>query len=343
MNFKKLVKIFLTGHMGYVGSVLTEALVKKNFEVTGCDVGYYPFNFTQQANTSIKVLKKDIRNLTKKDVKGHDAILHLAALSNDPLGELYPLLTNEINYLATLKLAKLAKESGVERFVFSSSCSSYGINEETVDENSPLDPLTSYAKSKVASELELRKLADEKFCPVIMRSATAYGLSPNFRFDLVVNNFTGAAFTTGSVKILSDGTPWRPLIHVEDMSNAFVQVLESETEKINGQIFNVGTNEDNYRVKEIAQFVEDIVPDSKIDYAKNADKNSRSYKVNFNKIREQIGFRTKWKLKDGIKNIYEELKKRRLTEKDFNDKKFYRVKYLKSLMEKGLLDEKLRV
>jgi len=329
--------------MGYVGSVLTNLLTEKNYEITGCDIGYYPVNFKKQENPSINVLKKDIRDLTKTDVEGHDAIVHLAALSNDPLGELYPSLTNEINYLATIKLAKLAKESGVERFIFSSSCSSYGINTETVDENSPLDPLTSYAKSKVASELELRKLGNEKFYPVIMRSATAYGLSPNFRFDLVVNNLTGAAFTTGSVKILSDGTPWRPLVHVEDMSNAFVHVLESETEKVNGQIFNVGTNEDNYRVREIAQLVEEIIPDSKIEYAENADKDSRSYKVNFDKIRKQIGFRTKWKLKDGIKNIYEELKKRRITEKDFNDKKFYRVKYLKSLMEKGLLDEKLRV
>ncbi len=317
--------------MGYVGSVLTEALVAKNFEVTGCDVGYFPFNFSEHENTSITFLKKDIRNLTKTDVEGHDAILHLAALSNDPLGELYPSLTNEINYLATIKLAKLCKEAGVERFVFSSSCSSYGINEETVDENSPLDPLTSYAKSKVASEIELRKLADEKFFPVIMRSATAYGLSPNFRFDLVVNNLTGAAFTTGSVKILSDGTPWRPLVHVEDMSKAFVRVLESETEKVNGQIFNVGTNDDNYRVREIAQFVEEIVPDSKIEYAKNAYKDSRSYKVNFDKIRDRIGYKTKWKLKDGIRSIYEELKKRGLNEKDINNDKFKREKYLNTL------------
>jgi len=321
--------------MGYVGSVLTQVLVKNNFEVTGCDIGYYPFNFTEQENLSINVLKKDIRNLTKTDVEGHDAILHLAALSNDPLGDLYPSLTNEINYLATLKLAKLAKEAKVERFVFSSSCSTYGVNEEAVDENSPLDPLTTYAKSKVNSERELRKLGDENFCPVIMRSATAYGISPNFRFDLVVNNLTGAAFTTGSVKL--------PLIHVEDMSNAFVQVLRAETEKVNGQIFNVGTNDDNYKVKEIAQLVEEIVPNSKIEYATNADKDSRSYKVNFDKIREQIGYKTKWKLKDGIRNIYEELKKRGLEEKDFNDEKFYRVKYLKSLMAKGLLDEKFLV
>ncbi len=329
--------------MGYVVSVLAQVLVKNNFEVTGCDIGYYPFNFTEQENLSINVLRKDIRNLTKTDVEGHDAILHLAALSNDPLGDLYPSLTNEINYLATLKLAKLAKEAKVVRFVFSSSCSTYGVNEEAVDENSPLDPLTTYAKSKVNSERELRKLGDENFCPVIMRSATAYGISPNFRFDLVVNNLTGAAFTTGSVKLLSDGTAWRPLIHVEDMSNAFVQVLRAETEKVNGQIFNVGTNDDNYKVKEIAQLVEEIVPNSKIEYATNADKDSRSYKVNFDKIREQIGYKTKWKLKGGIRNIYEELKKRGLEEKDFNDEKFYRVKYLKSLMAKGLLDEKLRV
>jgi len=337
------MKVFVTGHLGYVGTVLANMVVQQNYDITGCDVGYYPQNFIETEKTEINFLKKDIRDITLQDLEGHDAVLHLAALSNDPLGELNSSITHDINFLATQRLAKLAKEAKVRRFIFSSSCSSYGTNEEIVSESSTLTPLTSYAKSKVDSESELLKLKDENFIPTIMRSATAYGISPNLRLDLVVNNLTASAYTTGSVKLLSDGTAWRPLVHVEDMSNAFIRVLQSSEEKISGQIFNVGSNENNYRVKQIAELVEEFIPNSKIEYAKNANKDTRSYQVNFNKIKNDLGFKTKWNLQEGIKNIHESFKKFGLTEDDFKDKKFHRVKYIKWLREMNILDSDLKM
>jgi len=337
------MKVFVTGHLGYVGTVLVNMVVQQNYDITGCDVGYYPQNFIETEKTEINFLKKDIRDITLHDLEGHDAVLHLAALSNDPLGELNSSITYDINFLATQRLAKLAKEAKVRRFIFSSSCSSYGANEEIVSESSTLTPLTSYAKSKVESESELLKLKDENFIPTIMRSATAYGISPNLRLDLVVNNLTASAYTTGSVKLLSDGTAWRPLVHVEDMSNAFIRVLQSSEEKISGQIFNVGSNENNYRVKQIAELVEEFIPNSKIEYAKNANKDTRSYQVNFDKIKNELGFKAKWNLQEGIKNVHESFKKFGLTEDDFKDKKFHRVKYIKWLREMNIIDSDLKM
>ncbi|MGI0011631.1 MAG: NAD-dependent epimerase/dehydratase family protein [Nitrosopumilaceae archaeon] len=265
----------------------------------------------------------------------------MAALSNDPLGEINSPLTNDINYAATIRLAKLAREVGIKRFVFSSSCSTYGVNSDVVDENSPLSPITAYAKSKVNSEHDLLQMKDDKFSPIILRSATAYGISPSFRLDLVVNNLAGSAFTTGGVKLLSDGTAWRPLVHVEDMSNAFITVLKAPEEKISGEIFNVGSNEENYSVRQIAEMVEEIVPNSKIEYAKGASKDSRSYRVDFSKIKNQTGYKTKWKLKDGIKEIYETFKRKAFTENEFKDKAYYRVSYIKWLIDRGILDKNL--
>ena len=216
------MKVFLTGHKGYVGRKLSQILLNANHKVVGCDIEYFPSNMSNEQQDKnmehIVSLKKDIRDLTSNDLSGCDAVIHLAALSNDPLGDISATITNEINYEATIRLGKLAKAANVPRFVFSSSCSSYGANEEIVNENSPLVPLTAYAKSKVKSESELLKLKDDNFIPVILRSATAYGISPNLRLDLVVNNLTCSALTTGKVEMLSDGTAWRPLLHVEDLS-----------------------------------------------------------------------------------------------------------------------------
>ena len=233
-----------------------------------------------------------------------------------------------------IKLAKIAKSVGVKQFIFSSSCSSYGANENVVDEKSELSPLTAYAKSKVLAEKELLKLKDEDFSPVNLRSATAYGLSPNLRLDLVVNNLTCSAVTTGLVKLLSDGTASRPLVHVEDMARAFIQVLKSSEEKINGQVFNVGSNENNFIVKEIAKIVESIVPNSK---------DSRTYNVNFYKIRNELGFRPKRKLEEGVREMYNKFIEISIDEKEFLDKKFYRLKYLKWLIEKKLVNENLEM
>ena len=337
------MKIFLTGNKGYVGNVLAEKFVKQNYEVTGCDMEFYPQEFVTSNQDKVTSLKKDIRDITKDDLVGHSVIAHLAALSNDPLGEINSSLTQDINYLATIKLAKLSKEAGVERFIFSSSCSTYGATDEVVNESGVLSPITEYAKSKVNSETKILELKDEHFSPIILRSATAYGISPSQRLDLVVNNLTCSAFTTGSVKLLSDGTSWRPLVHVEDMSDAFIDVVKSPLEKVSGQIFNVGSNDENYMVKEIAGYVEEIVPNSKIEYSKDASKDSRSYRVEFDKIHDVIGYKTKWKLKDGIKQIYDLIKRKDFTEQEFKSEKYYRVLYIKWLINQGYIDNNFRM
>lgn len=338
----KIMRVFLTGHRGYVGNVLAQMLSKENFEVIGCDVEYFPQGFIDSDTSKVISLKKDIRDLTKSDLKNCSAILHLAALSNDPLGEINPSLTEDINFSATIDLAKKAKEAGVERFVFSSSCSSYGANSEIVDETSNLAPITAYAKSKINSERELIKMRDKHFSPIILRNATVYGISPSQRLDLVVNNLVGAAVTTGKVKLLSDGTSWRPLLHVDDMAKAFILALKSPKHVISGEIFNVGSNEDNYTTKQIAEKIETIIPESKIEYAQNANKDTRSYKVNFDKIRDKLGYTTRWNLEDGIKQIYETMKNKEFSESDFKDKAYYRVTYIKWLLENGILDNSLK-
>lgn len=335
------MKVLVTGNLGYVGNVLTRMLSTEHFQVLGIDTGFYPQDFLGLEQQNIVQIKKDIRNLTESDLKGVNCICHLAALSNDPLGELNSSLTEDINYLATIKIAKLAKKSGVEKFIFSSSCSSYGVNDEIVNEESDLSPLTSYAKSKVYAEREISKLSDENFCTTNLRSATAYGLSNSIRLDLVVNNLTCSAFTTKQVKLLSDGTAWRPLVHVEDMSNAFLTVMKAKNSEINGHAFNVGSNEENYTVRKIAENVEKIIPDSNITYTANANKDSRSYKVDFTKIKQQLGYKTNWNLEKGIRNFYNLLKTKKFSEDDFNDKQYYRVAYIKWLISQNLIDDNL--
>jgi nucleoside-diphosphate-sugar epimerase len=335
------MSILVTGNLGYVGDVLTRLLITEKFDVIGYDTGFFNQKFLGLNEPKIKQIKKDIRNITKEDLKDVSAICHLAALSNDPLGEINPNLTDEINFLSTVKLAKLAKEVGVEKFIFSSSCSSYGINEKIVNEESKLSPLTAYAKSKVNSERKLLELSDENFCTTNLRSATAYGLSNNLRLDLVVNNLTCSAFTTKKVKLLSDGTAWRPLVHVEDMSNAFITILKAKNSEVNGHAFNVGTNDDNYTVREIAEIVEKIIPDSQITYAEDASKDNRSYKVDFTKIKQDLGYKTKWDLEKTILGFYDLLKAKSFDEKDFKNEIFYRVSYIRQLIENKKIDTDL--
>ena len=335
------MKVLITGNLGYVGNVLTRILLDQKFDVVGCDTGFYPQGFLDLEDLECTQIRKDIRHLSIEDLKGVSAICHLAALSNDPLGEINPNLTEDINYKATIRLAKLAKEAKVEKFIFSSSCSSYGMNENTVNEESELDPLTAYAKSKVNSERDISKLSSNDFCTTNLRSATAYGLSNSLRLDLVVNNLTCSAFTTNQVKLLSDGTSWRPLVHVEDMSNAFISVLNAKNTEVNNQSFNVGTNDHNYTVMEIAQKVEQVVPNSTITYAKDANKDLRSYRVDFSKIKQNLGYKTTWNLDKAIKEIYDLLKIKQFSEEDFKDKKYYRVAYIKWLIESGKIDNNL--
>jgi len=335
------VKVLVTGNLGYVGSILFKMLKQENFQVDGLDIGYFPQNIVNNNHTTQK--KSDVRNVIEEDLVGYDAICHLAALSNDPLGEINSDLTFEVNHKSTINLAKMAKNAGVKRFIFSSSCSSYGSNQDIVDEKCELLPLTAYAKSKVLAENDLLQLHDQNFIPVNLRSATAYGLSTNLRLDLVANNLTGSAVATGLVKLLSDGSAWRPLVHVDDMANAFITTLKSSEQKIAGQTFNVGGNEDNYTVREIADTVESIVPNSKIVYAKNANKDFRSYKVSFDKIQNELGFKPKRKLYEGIMEMYKKFLELKITEKEFLDKKFYRLKYINWLIEQKIINSELKI
>ena len=336
------MKVLITGQNGYVGRVLTNLLLENKYDVLGCDINYFPTTFDNNLHEISNVVS-DIRDITEKDLKKVDVVMHLAGLSNDPLGELNSKLTHEINYLSTVRLAKISKQAGVQRFIFSSSCSTYGKNLTFANENSDLEPLTEYAKSKVKSESEILVLKDEEFCPTVLRNATVYGNSPSLRLDLVVNNLTASAFVTGKVKLLSDGTAWRPQLHVEDMSNAFLTVMESSEELIRGQIFNVGNNDENFKIYQIAEEVKKIIPGSKIEFVNKSNKDSRSYKVDFTKINNTLGFKTKWNLEKGIKQLYDFFKKEKLVENDFHDKKFNRLKQLKWLIENGFLDENLRL
>ena len=336
------MKVLITGQNGYVGRVLTNLLLENKYDVLGCDINYFPTAFDNDLH-EISNVASDIRDITEKDLKKVDVIMHLAGLSNDPLGELNPKLTHEINYLSTVRLAKISKQAGVQKFIFSSSCSTYGKNLTFANENSDLDPLTEYAKSKVKSESEILALKNEEFCPTILRNATVYGNSPSLRLDLVVNNLTASAFVTGKVKLLSDGTAWRPQLHVEDMSSAFLTVMESSEELVRGEIFNVGNNDENFKVNQIAEEVKKIIPGSEIEFVNKSNKDSRSYKVDFTKINNTLGFKTKWNLEKGIKQLYDFFKKEKLIENDFHDKKFYRLKQLKWLIANGFLDENLRL
>ena len=336
------MKVLITGQNGYVGRVLTNLLLENKYDVLGCDINYFPTPFDNDLHEISNVVS-DIRDITEKDLKKVDVIMHLAGLSNDPLGELNPKLTHEINYLSTVRLAKISKQAGVQKFIFSSSCSTYGKNLTFANENSDLDPLTEYAKSKVKSESEILALKDEEFCPTVLRNATVYGNSPSLRLDLVVNNLTASAFVTGKGKLLSDGTAWRPQLHVEDMSSAFLTVMESSEELVRGEIFNVGNNDENFKVNQIAEEVKKIIPGSEIEFVNKSNKDSRSYKVDFTKINNTLGFKTKWNLEKGIKQLYDFFKKEKLIENDFHDKKFYRLKQLKWLIANGFLDENLRL
>jgi nucleoside-diphosphate-sugar epimerase len=336
-----LLKVLVTGNKGYVGSVITEELFKQKFDVLGLDVGFFPKGFVE-SKYDVNTINKDVRDIEEADIQDCDAIIHLAALSNDPLGELDSSLTNEINYLSTIRLAKMAKEIGVERFIFSSSCSIYGANDDEVNEESKMEPLTAYAKSKVQSEKELLKLKDDDFSPIILRNATVYGVSPSQRLDLVVNNLVGSAVTTNKIHLMSDGTSWRPLLHVEDMALAFIHMLKSPKEKISGEIFNVGNNNENFRVIQIAEKIREIIPNTEIEFSREASKDKRSYKVNFDKIKNELGFETKWTLEKGIKQIFDVMKKRNFSNQEFKSEKYYRVTHINSLIKEEKINNVLK-
>ncbi len=339
------MRVLVTGHKGFIGTILVPLFLRDGHEVVGLDSDLYRRCTYGTGMPVIPEIIKDVRDVQKEDLnQGFDAIIHLAALSNDLLGDLNPQHTMDINYGATLRIAEMAKELGIKRFLFASSCSMYGAAGDTVlDESAQFNPVTTYAESKVKSEAELLKLADDHFSPTYLRNATAYGVSPRIRFDVVVNNLTAWAYTTGKILMKSDGTPWRPLVHIEDISRAFLILMKAPREKVHNQAFNIGSNAENYQIREIAEFVGNTVQDCEVSFADGASPDLRNYRVNFDKFHKTFpenGF--VWNVPNGIKHIYESYKRIGLNAEDYEGVKYKRISHIKHLLAMGDLDDSLR-
>ena len=338
------MRILLTGSRGYIGTVMAPFLLDAGQEVVGVDTDLYRRSTFGPWRESIRTLCKDVREIQVADLRGFDAVIHLAALSNDPLGDLNPALTYEINHLASVRLAEQAKAAGVRRFAFASSCSNYGAaGDEPVDEEAELRPVTAYGESKVRVERDVSRLADDSFSPSFLRCATAYGASPRLRFDIVLNNLVAWAFTSGKVFLKSDGTPWRPIVHIEDISRAFLAVLSAPREAVHAQAFNVGRNDQNYRIREIAQIVKETVPGCEIAFADGAGPDKRNYRADFSKIGRLLpAFQPKWDARKGARQLYETYKALGLKLEDFEGPRYRRIDQLKQLMGMGNLGPDLR-
>jgi nucleoside-diphosphate-sugar epimerase len=338
------MRVLITGHRGYVGTVLSPILAEEGHEVAGLDSDLFGRCTFGDPPAEIPWTRKDIRDVEVADFNGFDAVVHLAGLSNDPLGDLNPALTYEINHEATVRLARLAKGAGVKRFIFSSSCSIYGAaGGEWVAEDAEFRPVTPYGHSKTLTERDLAQMADSDFSPTFMRSATVYGMSPRLRFDLVLNNLVAWAFTTGKVFLKSDGSAWRPIVHVEDMARAFAAALRAPREAIHSQAFNVGISEENRRVRDLAGIVEQTVPDCRIEYAEGAQTDRRSYRVDCEKLPRTLpDFRPRWNAQRGAKQLHEAYRRIGLQLADFEGPRYKRVDHIKMLLSDGHLDNSLR-
>jgi nucleoside-diphosphate-sugar epimerase len=338
------MRVLVTGHLGFIGTLMVPLLRKAGHEVVGLDSDFYEASTFLDEIVPVPHLHGDIRDVQPSDLTGFDGVIHLAALSNDPLGNLNPALTFDINHRGTIHLAETAKRAGVPRFLFSSSCSNYGAGgDDLLTEEAPFNPVTPYGQSKVMAEQDLATLADARFCPVLMRSATAYGVSPRIRFDLVINNLTAWAVTSGRIFIKSDGTPWRPVVHAEDISRAFLAALEAPAELVRNQAFNVGRTAENYRVRELAEFVRQTVPGCEIEYAADASPDARNYRVSCDKIARVLpGFTPQWTAPRGVQQLYDTFVRHELKVEDFEGPRYRRIDRITSLLADGQLDSWLR-
>jgi nucleoside-diphosphate-sugar epimerase len=339
------MRVLVTGHHGYIGSILVPLLLDAGHEAVGLDTYLYEgCDFGADRGPAVPALRKDVRDVRAADLDGFDAVMHLAALSNDPVGDLNPDCTYAINHRASVSLARAAKQAGVQRFLFSSSCSLYGAaGEDWIDETADFNPVTPYGESKVLAEGEIGALADDSFSPTFLRNATAHGLSPRHRGDLVVNNLTAFAYATGEVLMQSDGTPWRPLVHIEDISRAFLCMLQAPREQVHGEAFNIGADEENYQIRDIAKIVEEVVAGSRVALAADAGPDKRSYRVSFAKLREAFPeLRPKWTVRASAEEMLAAYRENGLSIADFKGSRFMRIARIKELVAAGRLDEELR-
>jgi len=338
------MKVLVTGTDGYIGSILGPYLMKNGHEVTGIDTGYYRSGWLFNDGETIypSYINKDLRHINVDDLRGFDAVVHLAELSNDPLGELNPDITFKINHLGSVRIANMCKEAGVERFVYASSCSVYGVGDDNFKtEESDINPQTAYAECKVLVERDVSKLADDNFSPTFLRNATAYGPSPRMRFDIVLNNLSGLAWTTGVIQMVSDGMPWRPLVHIKDISKGILCSLNAPRKLVHNQIFNVGDTEENFRVREIAETVGAAFPGCKTTFGDLGGDN-RSYRVSFDKIKENLpGFSCEYNIEKGAKELHDIFKRIEMDAGVFTDRPYTRLKQLKYLISTQQLNEDL--